>query len=190
MLWNGSGGVVDAAAAHVRATGRDKVHENRLSGAIRIRYGAFSYYTGGDNELTMTGADGKDFNWEAAIGRVCGPVSVAKTNHHAGAWGMSPEFVREIRAKAYLSSVWQARMVDDKSLSSMCSRELYPGDRKVCFGCIADGVKGVAAAYGDDIMPPGHAVVKVAPGGETFELSTLDASDEGMRVLASASFRS
>ena len=102
---------------------------------------------------------------------------------------MSPEFVREVRAQAYLSSVWQARMVDHKSLSAMCSRELYPGDRTVCFGCIADSHRAVAAAYGGDIAPAGHAVVRVAPGGDEFRVFTLSADDETMTVLYERRFR-
>ena len=103
---------------------------------------------------------------------------------------MSPEFVREVRAKAYLSSVWQARMVDHRSLSTMCSRELYPGDRTVCFGCVADSQRAVAAAYGADIAPAGHAVVRVAPGGDEFSVFTLSAEDESMTVLSERSFAS
>ena len=104
---------------------------------------------------------------------------------------MSPEFVREVRAKTYLSSVWQAKMVDHKSLSAMCSRELYPGERIVCFGYIADSVRDVAAAYGADIPPAqGHTLVKVAPGGDTYQVFVIDASDESMRVLYSRKFDS
>ena len=182
VIWDGKDGVIDVGRTHVAKTGKDAIHENRLSAAIRIRYGRFSYYTGGDNELTMVGADGHEFNWEERIGRTVGPVDVCKTNHHAGTAGMSPEFVKEVRAQVYLSSVWQARMVDHKSLSAMCSRKLYPGDRMVCFGFIADKVKDVAGAYGSDIAPAGHAVVKVAPGGGTFKVFVLDATDESMRV--------
>ena len=188
VIWDGKDGVVDVGRTHAEKTGKDAIHENRLSAAIRIRYGAFSCYTGGDNELTMVGADGREFNWEAMIGRRVGPVDVCKTNHHAGKFGMSPEFVKEVRAQVYLSSVWQARMVDHKSLSAMCSRELYPGERIVCFGAIAESRKDVAAAYGADIAPAGHAVVKVAPGGATFDVYSVDASDESMRVLARRSF--
>ncbi|MDD2455092.1 MAG: MBL fold metallo-hydrolase [Kiritimatiellae bacterium] len=190
VLWDGKNGIVDCARVQIEKTGKDEIHENRLSAAIRIRYGAFAYYTGGDNELTMIGENGKAFNWEQTIGKVCGPVDVAKTNHHAGAFGMSPEFVRELRAKVYLSSVWQPKMVDHKSLSAMCSRELYSGDRLVCFGYIADKVKEVAAAYDRDLAPGGHAVVKVAPGGGTFKVYTLNAADESMAVLACFRFES
>ena len=189
VVWDGAGGVIDAASAHVAKTGRDAIPENRLSAAIRIRYGRFSYYSGGDNELTMVGADGREFSWEGLIGRTVGPVDVCKTNHHAGVFGMRPEFVREVRAQAYLSSVWQARMVDHKSLSAMCSRELYPGGRVVCFGCIADARRDVAAAYGDDVAPAGHAVVRVEPEGEAFRVFTLSASDESMSVLYERCFK-
>ena len=191
VIWDGADGTVDFGKIHREQTGGKLIHENRLSAVLRFRYGDFSYYTGGDAELTLVGADGREFNWEEMIGRAVGPVSVCKTNHHAGSLGMSPEFVREIRAKAYLSSVWQAKMVDHKSLSSMCSRELYPGERMVCFGHIAHCVKDIAAAYGDDIPPvQGHTVVRVPPGGATFGVFIVDASDESMRVVYSREFSS
>ena len=101
---------------------------------------------------------------------------------------MSPEFCAAVRPQVWLSSVWQPRMVDHKSLKSMCSRELYPGVRYVCFGYVAEKVRDVAAAYGADIAPAGHAVVKVAPGGATFDVYSVAASDESMRVLARRSF--
>jgi hypothetical protein len=81
-------------------------------------------------------------------------------------------------------------MIDHASLSSMCSRELYPGERVVCFGHIADSHRDVAAAYGGDIAPAGHAVVRVAPGGATFSVFTLSAEDESMTVLSERTFRS
>lgn len=190
VIWDGAGGVVDVGAVHRARTGK-KIHENRLSAVLRFRYGKFSYFSGGDAELELAGEDGKEFNWEEMIGRRVGPVSVCKTNHHAGSFGMSPAFVRQVRAKTYLSSVWQAKMVDHKSLSAMCSRELYPGERIVCFGHIADSVRDVAAAYGDDIPPAqGHTLVKVAPGGDTYRVFVIDASDESMRVLYSRKFDS
>ena len=182
VIWDGADGTIDVGKTHVAKKGKDAIHENRLSSAIRIRYGNFSYYTGGDNELTMLGEDGREFSWEALLGRTVGPVDVCKTHHHAGTFGMTPEFVREVRSQVYLSSVWQARMVDHKSLSAMCSRELYPGDRIVCFGHVAACRRDVADCYGGDIAPAGHAVVKVAPGGGTFRVFTLDAHDEEMRI--------
>ena len=188
VLWDGANGMIDCGRIHVEAGGGERIHENRLSAAIRIRYGKFSYYSGGDLELTLRGRDGKDYNWEERIGRTVGPVHVCKTNHHAGKTGMSAGFVKAVQPRIYLSSVWQADMVNEASLANMTSRELYPGDRLVCFGHIADSVKNVAARYAHDLMPAGHAVVKVAPGGGAYNLFILDAHDESMRVLGERSF--
>lgn len=66
-------------------------------------------------------------------------------------------------------------------------RDLYPGKRTIFFGAMP---KGKLAAFGDaafvkDFSPcVGHQVVKVAPGGTSYEIFTLDAADESMRVLA------
>ena len=148
-------------------------------------------FQGGCNAGHTVVADGKEFNYEAMVGRIVGPVSVCKTNHHAGAFAMSSDFVKEVKAKTYLSSVWQAKMVDHKSLSTMCSRELYPGDRIVWCGDVADSVRGVVESYGDDIPPvQGHTVIKVAPGGDTYRVFVVDASDESMRVMYSRRFDS
>ena len=48
-----------------------------------------------------------------------------------------------------------------------------------------------AADYGDDISPvQGHTVVRVPPGGSTYQVLILDASDESMRVIHSRDFSS
>ena len=45
--------------------------------------------------------------------------------------------------------------------------------------------------YGDDISPvQGHTVVRVPPGGATYQVLILDASDESMRVIHSREFSS
>ncbi len=188
VLWDGRNGTIDCGREHVEAGGDAKIHENRLSAVIRIRYGQFSYYTGGDVELTLRGADGKDYNWEERIGRTVGPVHVCKTNHHAGGTAMSAGFVKAVRPRVYLSSVWQAGMVNEASLANMTSRDLYPGDRLICFGYIADRVKPVAARFAGDLAPAGHAVVKVLPGGGAYTVYILDASDESMRILGERTF--
>ena len=187
VLWDGGDGTVDCGAAHVKS-GRKTIHENRLSAALRIDYGAFAYYSGGDNELELYGADGKPYDWEARIGHTCGPVDVAKTNHHAGSCTLSPEFCRAVRPTVWLSSVWQPKMVNETTLGRMCSREFYSGERLVCFGYIAETAKSAAEAHGADVAPAGHAVVRVAPGGAKFEVFSLDATDEAMRVLGHRQF--
>ena len=46
----------------------------------------------------------------------------------------------------------------------------------------------MAAKYAADLMPAGHAVIKVAPGGGVYTLFILDAHDESIRILGERSF--
>ena len=57
--------------------------ENQCSLAIRMSYGTFDYYTGGDltSDIEETGQAWRDI--ETAVARACGPVEVAVANHHA-----------------------------------------------------------------------------------------------------------
>lgn len=66
----------------------------------------------------------------------------------------------------------------------MSSRELYPGDRMVCPNFIPELPKQEwpDAAWWRDVMPGGHVVVKVAPGGGSYKVYHLEATDESMRV--------
>ena len=82
---------------------------------------------------------------------------------------------------------YEVRVVSEADGKVLASKR-YPGDRYVCFGGIADSVKDVAAAYGEDVVPPGHAVVKVAPDGDTFRVFVLDTADESMRVIYERGF--
>ena len=75
----------------------------------------------------------------------------------------------------------------------MASKSLYCSDRIVMYGCLP---KDRAVEYaGRDFMsvlPPaqGHSVIKVAPGGKTFDALVLSSEDESMRVLYHRSFKS
>ena len=189
VVWDGKDGSLDYAAEHVKASGRDRIEENQLSAAILIRYGGFVYYTGGDVEKTLRRADGSRVDIEAAVGRACGEVDVCKTNHHAFRAAMQAGFVSEVRARAYLSSVWSVSQVNDVNLPIMASRELYSGPRTVHFGCMPlETLEGFAGRpFVADIAPAyGHKVVKVAPGGGSYEIFTLDACDESMTVVAAS----
>ena len=186
VIWDGKDGRIDCATPHVRAIGKDGIAENMLSASMRIRYGAFTYYTGGDTERELIGEDGKVFDWEGRVGAVAGPADVCKTNHHAFWNAMHAPFVKAVRARVYLSSVWSPNQVTDRNLPIISSRDLYPGERTIYHGFMPYGKEAELAGkpYLSDFSPKrGHQVVKVAPGGRTYEVYTLTAEDESMTVL-------
>ena len=190
VVWDGKKGVRDVVGEHVKRTGTKRIHENSLSAAIRIRYGDFTYFTGGDIEGEFAGADGAKVKYEALVGEAVGHVEVCKTNHHAYYHSMCEEFVRHTRPKLYLSSTWSPNQINDITLPNMMSRDLYPGDRMIAFGCIPEFKKKAYADRGflDSVAPEGHAVVKVAPGGFWYRLYTLTTADESMRIVGMRDF--
>ncbi len=190
VMWDGEDRIVDVAGRHVKQTGERGIPENALSAAIRIRYGGFTYYTGGDLEGDFVGEDGKKFSYEERVGKAAGPVSACKTNHHAFHTAMCDGFVRATRPQLFLSSAWSPNQQNVVTLGRMTSRENYEGDRVVAYGAIPAFRKRQFAQHGLDsfLAPEGHAVVKVNPGGFAFRLYTLTAKDESMRIVGTRDF--
>jgi len=196
VVWDGKDGMIDCAAAHlatVPAAKRRGIHENMLSNAFRLDYGAFSYYTGGDTEMTFRGADGREFDWEAKVGAASGPVDVCKTNHHAYWNAMHEGFVREIRARVYLSSVWSPNQVNDRNLPIIASQKLYPGERTVYHGFLPIGSdREFKGRDFTSVFSPaqGHQVIRVAPGGGSYEVFTVSATDESDTIIGHRRYES
>ena len=189
-VWDGKDGFRDLAAVHVKKTGVKTIYENLLSSAIRIRYGNFTYFTGGDIESSLVDADGNKFSIEDAVGKVVGKVCACKTNHHACPPTMREDFLRSLQPKLILSSTWSPNQINDVTLERMTSRKIYPGERTIAYGQIPYFKKGAYAdrAFMRDIAPEGHAVIKVNPGGFAYRLYTLTTKDESMKIVATKDF--
>ena len=190
VMWDGRNGLIDMAGEHVKATGETAIRENALSSAIRIRYGGFIYYTGGDLEGDFVGADGKKFNYETRVGEVVGHVSVCKTNHHSFPIAMQDGFIKAVRPQLFLSSAWSPNQQNIVTLKRMMSRENYGDERIIAYGAIPEFKMRQFQQHGLDgcLAPVGHAVVKVNPGGFAFRLYTLTSQDESMRIVGVRDF--
>jgi hypothetical protein len=189
VCWTGKGEEArDYGAEHLRATGKTVMpNENTLSMGFVVQYGKFRYWAGGDVSKSLTGADGKSFNFEDLVGRVVGPVTVCKTNHHAFRDAMTETFVRETRAVAYVTAVWCPRHVQDCNMRHMSSRALYPGERMVFPTYLPAWPKSEwpHAPWWGDVYPSAGAniVVRVAEGGDTFRIYATDAASENPVVI-------
>ncbi|MBR4654738.1 MAG: hypothetical protein IKO72_15390 [Kiritimatiellae bacterium] len=194
-LWDGRDGERDFAAETVTATGKDYLPQNMLSMGFVIQYGKFRFWTGGDVQPSFMkqGFATKDgpINYEAEVGRRVGPVTVCKTNHHSCIDAMSADFIRSVRAQAYITCVWSHWHVVKDTMERMASRDLHPDfdpliipnfmptDRAREF-CDMPFMRNVPPETKEGV----HVVVKVAPGGERYRIYLVDARDESMRVRA------
>jgi hypothetical protein len=73
----------------------------------------------------------------------------------------------------------------------MFSRKLYPGDRDVFATCTMEENRVYNGQFNSKMKSmDGHVIVRVAPGGETFQIAVTDNADDSDRVkLATGPYR-
>lgn len=159
--------------------------ENPCSCAIRLRYGKFGYYTGGD--LTNDTNYGRE-PWrdsESPAAEACGPVSVAVTNHHGYFNANGDRFVRALHPQVFVIPAWDSAHPTVNVLNTLYSKAIYSGNRDV-FATLVKQENRIANKKTDDLKSrAGHIVVRVEPGGETFAVHIVSNLDESGTVTAS-----
>ena len=169
--------------------------ENGMSCGMILSYGKFRLYTAGDFQDFWKKPDGTRFETEDALGTELDAVDVAKTNHH-GSQSMTEALVRALKARVWVTCVFATHNNDESTLRRLSSRALYAGERAICPTCYprvrqeqdggADWTKDIVSAARE----PGHVVVNVALGGDTYTVSYLTALDESMTVMDVMRFKS
>lgn len=159
--------------------------ENPLSNGIRIDYGKFNYYTGGD----ISGIDGMgqtDMDaLESHVAPVIGPVDVATLNHHGNRDSQNPFYVRTIRPRVWIQQNWTADHPGEEVLRRIASKQLYPGDRDIFSTIMLQGTKDVIGERLDQYKGQnGHIVVRVYNQGDTYDIFVLEDSSEEREILA------
>lgn len=170
---------------HKEDGGNAVASENGLSIAVRLRYGKFAYYAGGDlNCDTHYGRDPwRDVETPAA--RACGAVSVAACNHHGYFDANGPEFVKALKARVWLLQSWHASHPALSTLANLYSTELYSGPRDVFSLGLHPAAALACDRFADRLKSrQGHVVVRVEPGGDSYRVYVVDDSDESGRVKA------
>ena len=159
--------------------------ENPCSCAVRVRYGKFGYYTGGD--LTNDTNYGRD-PWrdtESPAAEVCGPVSVAVANHHGYFNANGDRFVRAMQPQVFVVPTWDSAHPTVNVLNTLYSKAIYSGDRDV-FATSVKQENRIANKKTDDLKSrAGHIVTRVEPGGGTFAVHILSKNDESDMITAS-----
>ena len=172
MITNLVGKVKDGKAKDVYAGIRDKIRENAASCGFVVRYGKFDFLTAGDigdyNDLEYYVAD--------AVGQ----VEAAKAHHHLSPHSNCKKAQNVIKPKVLVAT-------------SFYVREIQPDKSK--FGYITEGGCDIyCTSVGESLIEQypldyakceatsGHIVIRVAPGGDSYMVYTLDDTDKKYRV--------
>jgi Metallo-beta-lactamase superfamily len=185
-------GVLPAQASATRSTfpplstltPADFPTENMCSIALRLDYGNFRYYTGGD--LTSDTEDTNE-SWrdiETAVAQACGPVDVAVADHHAFFDAMSPATIRALRPQDFIIPSWYVGHPSIAPLRRMLSPALDPIPHAVYATCIMDANRLVNQLFINKLRSQnGHIIVRVAPGGESFRIIITNNASDNDRIL-------
>jgi beta-lactamase superfamily II metal-dependent hydrolase len=183
-VWTGEGSATKKLFPDVAGMkGEELPSENCCSCAIRVKYGKFGYYTGGD--LPSGTSYGKD-PWrdvETPAAQACGPVSVAVFNHHGYYDAEGPGYVRALRPRVFVLMAWDSAHPTVNTLAAVYNKGLYPGDRDVFATALKPELKITNKRTNDFKSSNGHVVVRVEEGGERFKVAVVTNADESGRVV-------
>jgi len=157
--------------------------ENMCSIAIRLSYGKFDYFTGGDltSDTEESGESWQDI--ETPVARAAGPVEVAVADHHAYFDAVGPNFVRALRPEVFIIPSWYIAHPSVLPLRRMFSQRLYAGDRDVFATCVMEANRVVNNQFIPKLRSlEGNIIVRVAPGGNEFRIIVTDNTDGSDRV--------
>lgn len=165
--------------------------ENVLSGVIRMRYGNFTYYNGGDLGGGNHHYKCRERDMETAVGELCGPVTVAKLDHHGWKDSSNARWLNSVRPQCILIPSCAKDHPYENTLRRILDPLVY-GDCEV-----RDKVGPHAGVFvttdasrkmlGDELFskmkPYGHVVVRVYDGGTSYQVFVLDNKSTDYHII-------
>lgn len=168
--------------------------ENDLSNGLRIDYGSFRYFTGGDmTGRELTGED-IDTSAEAVAAPVIGKVDVATMNHHGFNDAQSEIFVKTLRPLVWVQQNWAASQISLPMILRTLDRHSYDYHRDLFalhhFKLNDLALPSLAGSSRHDPIDQyykntmAHVVVRVLPGGKEYWIIMLSSDTENPVVQA------
>jgi hypothetical protein len=184
MIWNGEGNGAHAIFPPLSSlAAEDKPSENMCSIGLRVRYGKFDFFTGGD----MPGVpDAGNPDWqsvETAVAKAIGPTDVHVANHHGSIDPESAFFLSALRSTVIILPAWSPTHPSQDALKRMMTQRLYPGPHDIFVTTLRDPTKASIGSRVNQLKAQhGHVVVRVAPGGDEYRVFVLDDTTEEAKV--------
>ncbi len=162
----------------------DRPAENPCSAGFRLSYGAFDYFTGGD--ITGIPEPGAPI-WhdvETPVAKAVGPVEVSLLNHHGYIDAENLFFVSTLRPRTWILPVWDSAHPTPAVYSRLRSARAYPGPRDLFMTNMHPANRIVTPGLDQVPSHQGHILLRVSPGGATYQVIILDDSGEIFQVKA------
>lgn len=123
---------------------------------------------------------------ETPVAAVVGPVSAMTLDHHGNRDTVNGNILRALRPRVIVQQNWLSAQPGEEVVVRLASQELYPGPRDVFATGMAPETHAAIGPLMDKIHKSygGHIVIRVAPGGSTYDVFGLDDKDDVRNLIA------
>jgi beta-lactamase superfamily II metal-dependent hydrolase len=155
---------------------KGKYNENTLSLALKISYGNFDYFTGGDN----TGLQGFGlsfwFDVEREMGKAVCKVEVTTLNHHGNRDATNAFFVEKLNPKVVIQQSWCSDHPGQEVYQNLIYKDKNAEDRAIFATNMHDETLVTYGPWFKDNYKSmhGHVLVRVYPKGDKYEVFILN----------------
>ena len=184
-VWSGRGDEVTHIFPPLASlAAEDRPSENMCSIGVRLRYGRFDLFTGGDMPGVPDAGAPAWQSVESTVARAIGPTDVHVVNHHGSIDPEAEGFLSALRSAVMILPSWSPTHPSQDALKRMMASRLYPGPHDIFATLIRPPTRASIGARADQLKADhGHIVVRVAPGGESYRVFVLDDTTEARTVL-------
>jgi beta-lactamase superfamily II metal-dependent hydrolase len=161
----------------------DLPEENTLSCAIRLSYGNFAYYTGGD--VTGYAKPGRSafHDVETHMAPITGDIDVCVVNHHGYNNATNDLFISTLKPRVFVMLASDALHPNHSTLYRMLSTRLYPEKRDVFATNLHNSAEIVIGDLTEEMKShQGHIVVRALLGGSQYYVYVLDDSNTDYKI--------
>jgi beta-lactamase superfamily II metal-dependent hydrolase len=186
-VWTGSGTATRKVFPPLETLVKDDwPNENICSIAFLLRYGAFSYFTGGDQQGVPPDGYPAWQDVETPIARAIGhPVDVVEVDHHGSIEPANAFFLKTLRPRVDVIPAWSTTHPAPVVLKRLLNKRIYPGPRDIFVLEFRDETKAAIGPRAAQVKSDhGHVVVRVAPGGASYMVYVLDDRSDTYGVLS------
>jgi len=159
--------------------------ENMCSIALRIRYGAFDYFSGGDMPGYPVPGAAAWHDEETDVAKAIGATDVHVVNHHGSLEEENPFWLSTLRSRVMIVPAWSSTHPSPDVLKRMLSPRLYDGPRDIFITLFRASTQAATGPRARQVASDhGHVVVRVEPGGARYRVLVLDDTTESYRITS------
>ena len=153
----------------------DRPTENMCSVTLRIKYGRFDYFTGGDQPGYPVPGAPAWHDVESDVARAIGPTDVHVVNHHGSIEEENPFWLKTLNSRVMIVPAWSPTHPSPDVLKRLLATRIYPKPRDIFITLFRAPTKATTGPRAAQVASDhGHVVVRVEPGGERYWVYVLD----------------